>query len=297
MKRTCIALALFASTAGAQMLPQPQQFIDRSEIVFPDVLGSYTLAETDYDPALQYAGVTSRWIVQSVPRELRYTVFVYPTGPGSEPEVVASLFDDMLDEMQLMLKHGGYSNLVPGERTRFEIAAPRASLYASVLGDEDGALPADDASESPQTLDAALAVAQPASISIGERQLFRFDHAGVPTRSIAYVFYRQLYAVKVRASTTFDSMDDATFEALADTATSTLVPHIRAENFGTCGVVPRDEDGDFKLPEGASLLTAATLLKSSNCRSAPDPRDTPNQGETRVEIVYPPETWRQREAP
>lgn len=304
MKSVVVVLALFAGAASAQMLPQPEQFIDRSVIVFPDVVDNYALGETSYDPALLAAGVTSKWNVQAAPRELRLTVFIYPVEPADEAEAVANQLDGIALEMQQMVRLGSYTNLVPGERSPFEIDAPAPSLFEPTL-DVNGDRPPpagtyEDGLAASHTLEAALQHARPLSTSHGQRQRYTFDYDGVQVRSIAYVFYRQLYAVKVRATTPVDSMDDSTFEALADTATRTLVPHIRVENYGECGIASiaspelATDESDTE-SSAKALLFAATMLKALNCRTVPDPRAaTAQRGETRVEIVYPPGTWTKR---
>jgi hypothetical protein len=155
--------------------------------------------------------------------------------------------------------------------------------------------PADES----DPLAATIAAAMPSPNSHGIRQSFRFSQDDVPMRSLAYVFHRHLYGFKVRISTPADSMDDATFTALADTATRNLVPRIDVLNIGRCGEISLSEAAEDADSEAASqemarqMIVGLARVRAANC--AADEGDSPREeagGTRRIELVFPPDTWR-----
>lgn len=323
MHRTVfLLLALLATAAVAQRLPEPEQFIDKSVITFPASIDPYMLAEIQYDADLWTHGVTSIWTLGAAPDGLRLSVFVYPIGHATESDVVAQQMADIEHYIRDTAKQGTYTHLTVGERMPFVVVAPKPSVLEEHedkggeqrKGDKDGdadepfdlvpqpevRVVANDASD---PIAAALAAARPLANNHGQRQSFRFTLDGVPMRSLGYVFYRQLFAFKVRVSTPEDSMDDATFEALADTVTRTLVPHIHVENYGQCGRIilpaPSSSAGDEDQADATArqLLLEIARVRTSNCAETEGsmPTHEPRR-ERRVEILYPPRTWRQNAA-
>ena len=118
-------------------------------------------------------------------------------------------------------------------------------------------------------------------------------------RSLGYVFYRHLFAFKVRVTASADSMDDTTFEALADTATRKLVPRIQVENYGQCGSIAvtaphPDVDEETRSRAAAEeLLRGTARVLAGNCAATEGVKPAHERhGETRIAIVYPPDSWR-----
>lgn len=307
MRLTAVLLTTLLATAAsalAQRLPEPEQFVDTSVVIFPTSLEAYGLQGTEYRPEQWTHGVTSHWTIGTAPAGLRFTVYVYPIGDSPEADVVSHELAGVAQSVQATTEQGVYSDLVVGEITPFVVVRPGRSLPNDDAAAGDTApqpdvepVTSDAATGTASAFEAALTAAMPGPNNHGLRQGFRFTHDGVPMRSLGYTFYRQLFAVKVRASTAVDSMDDTTFEALADTATRKLLPHIRVENYGRCGQImlsPPTED-DLEAAKRAAtlqLVQGHARLRAQNCTmhegaAAADPP----QGETRVRIVYPPNAW------
>ena len=53
-------------------------------------------------------------------------------------------------------------------------------------------------------------------------------------QSLGYLFYRQLYLTKVRATVAAEAMPDEEFNAMSDQAVSQIVTAIEARNIGSC---------------------------------------------------------------
>lgn len=309
MHRTLLVLLLLATTTVAQKLPEPEQFIDKSIISFPNTSEQYVLIETHYDPEQWPYGVTSQWSVDGAPEGLRLSVFVYPIGRAGESDAVAEQVADVEHQMHEAVKQGAYSDLSVGERKPFVVVAAKSSILKERgARDADADKPVDlapqpevgvEANDASDPLATALAAAQPSANNHGQRQSFRFTREGVPMRSLGYVFYRHLFAFKVRVTAPADSMDDTTFEALADTATRKLVPRIQVENYGQCGSItvaaPHPDADKEALSRSAAevLLRGMAHVLAGNCAATEGVKtEHEPRGETRIAIVYPPDSWR-----
>jgi hypothetical protein len=320
LRRVILTLVLILATAAASAEEpgvEPVQFLDRSVVTLPRFVGAYTLAEALYDPEQWAAGVTSKWRVNSTPAELRLTVFVYPLGRSREDAAVEQQIEDVERSLHLAVEQGTYSDLVVGAREPFSVAAPDAWASPDDARDAERERDARDTpkgqrrakrkAESDATARAVPAGGPLAGLfadaakrppSRGLRQSFRFSHDGVPMRSLGYVFHRHLFGFKVRATVPVDSMDEATFTALVDTATLNLVPRIAVKNFGRCGIITVgrpaiDSKQDASDAMGQLLMQEVARVRAENCATAeknPPPPDA--EAQQTIQIVYPPETWK-----
>ena len=272
------------------------------EDTLPKVAGDYSLTEVHYDPANWAAGVTSKWGAVGIPAALRLTVFVYPIGRRDEATVVADQIADVERSLHHAVGQGAYADLVLGAREPFAVVAPAPSLFAD---GEDAERRFDPRPQIELAVEASgpdaeiftHALASPNSH--GQRQSFRFAHDGVPMHSLGYVFYRHLFAIKVRVSVPVDSMDEATFTALADTATLHLVPRVDVQNFGRCGNITLSQAGEGKDASNAmarELMMSIARVRTDNCATSDrvEP-STDSESHRRIEIVYPPGTWKPAE--
>lgn len=299
MRRTVFILALLASAPAIAGNPPPQsgQFLDKSIVTLPASTGDYRLADVRYEPEQWMRGVVSRWVVNAAPRELRLTMFVHPMGRTGEEHAIALQIAEITRFVEEAVEHGLYTDLVVGEREPFAVVAPGPSLLEPHQPSA-GAMPEPEPSI-PAGADSALAAILPSPNTHGQRQAFAFTEQGVPMRSFDYVFYRHLFAFKVRVATPVDSMDETMFAALADTAVRKLVPRVDVRNYGQCGNIapsdPGDDAGDSADAKASTQQSGLAMarIRADNCAVAEDAKPTDNpDGERRVEIVYPPDTWR-----
>lgn len=316
MHRIVFILALLASaTATAKKAPEPKQFLDRSVVSFAKSIGDYTLTETHYDPEQWAYGASSTWTFDAAPEGLRLNVYVYPLGRGKESDVLAGQVADVENGLRDAVRHGMYDDLVVGDRESFAVIAAEPSVLAETKAkgrrkraerksDQPLAIMpkpeyrievADDA----DPLAATLAASMPAANTYGMRQSFRFSHNGVPVRSQGYVFYRHLFGFKVRITAPVAAMDDAAFDALADTATRTLVPRIDVRNFGECGVLTvsgTDPDADEETNStlaAQEILLGLARIRAENCATAEGKKSAGSARRSKqIEIVYPADTWK-----
>jgi hypothetical protein len=130
--------------------------------------------------------------------------------------------------------------------------------------------------------------------SHGFRQAFSFEREGVPMRSLAYVFHRHLFGLKVRITVPAKAMDQQAFEKMADAATRWLVPQIDVQNFGTCGTVEVHHEPpgvSFEDWAKAEIIRGFTRVQWENCGTTEENKLPELKGRQKVEIVYPAGTW------
>lgn len=309
MRRIFLALALLAaaSAATAKEDKPKSQFIDKSVIAFPRTAGDYTLADTDYDPALFQAGVTSTWTVPGAPDELRLNIFVYPLGRMQENKAVDSQIAQVEEAVREAEKQQMYSHVEIGARTPFVVVARESTILddgkkkaperfdPTPMPEPVKTEPAPDA----DPILAALARNQASPNSHGIRQGFRFTRKdGEVARSLGYMFYRHLFGFKVRISVPESVMEQPAFEALADAAVRNIVPRIDVQNFGSCGTIEIPAKAlDGKKDTDSSAITDAMFggfarIKAESCANAEGKNSAAPFEGSRIEIVYPEGTWK-----
>jgi len=164
-------------------------------------------------------------------------------------------------------KQGLYANPGVGARTPFVVVRPAEEA-------KDKQPPPFDPTPKDES-----------SNSHGIRQSFGFEREGTKYRSLAYVFYRSLFGLKVRISVPEGEMSQADFEAEADRAARWLVPQIAVNNYGTCGQITINPDAK---DAGEVMMQEVARVLWESCGSEKGPA-TP-KGKS-VEIVYPAGTW------
>jgi len=266
VRRIFLALAL-----GAMVLPcaakEPSQWLDSSVVSFPEKSDKYTLKGTLFDQQQFVYGVASNWTVEGAPKDLKLDVYVYPLGRNSEEEVVKAQIADVENGVKEAAKQGLYANPVVGARTPFVVVRPAEEA-------KDKQPPPFDPTPKDES-----------SNSHGIRQSFGFEREGTKYRSLAYVFYRSLFGLKVRISVPEGEMSQADFEAEADRAARWLVPQIAVNNYGTCGQITINPDAK---DAGEVMMQEVARVLWESCGSEKGPA-TP-KGKS-VEIVYPAGTW------
>ena len=312
------ALALPSTAAADEKAKKPQQaFIEKSLVQVPKKAGIYTLEKTTYEPEQFAAGVRTLYEVEGVPKEFTLSLFAYPQGRSKETETVDA---QIAGVEQVIRMQPDYSEILAGPRTSFVVDAPKVT--APPKGKDDGrkqlitftgpakdATPATDEAPKPDAKTAAPAadddlaeflretVAPPQTT--GRRQAFDMRYKGVPTRSVGYVFYRNLFNIKLRVSVPADKMDAPAFNAAADAAAKVLVPLVDIQNFGDCGNITislptdsgksKDEDAN---DTAKLLMRELGRVQRENCASSQGRKQQAvPEGYERTEIVYPPEIW------
>jgi hypothetical protein len=296
MRHAAFLLALLASAPAAAKPPQPGQFLDKSIVTLPGSTGDYRLADLRYEPERWMQGVFSQWVVNAAPRELRLTLFVHPMGRTPEQNAIAIQTAEIEHFMGEAVKQGLYTDLVVGESEPFVVVARGPSLLGR-HSEAGAAIPEPEPAIAADAGSGALAAALPSPNTHGQRLSFAFAEKGVPMRSFDYVFYRHLFAFKLRVAAPVDSMDEMMFAALADTAARKLVPRVEVRNYGQCGNPALPAAGahgktDAKA-SGQQQFLAMARIRADNCAVEDDAKPADEtHGERRVEIVYPPDTWR-----
>lgn len=173
------------------------------------------------------------------------------------------------------------------------------SPYADAAADapELGASSATPDSDDKEIIEAALSSAL-ATKTTGRKRALTLTVRGTPSESLAYVFYRNLFLISVRATLPTSVLPADKFNALVDRAVQELVPTIDVQNFGDCGTIyvsvdekAVDKNKDAKA--GAiQLIRGVGRVARENCANKPGPDTEPPASHAQQTIVYPPGFWK-----
>ena len=308
MRRFSLVACLLLSTVAWASDSSSSQFLDKTLVTVPKAVGDYRLKSMEYDQAAFSVGVSTNWRTANAPDTLAVSMYVYPMGRAPEADVVAREIQGVEDGVREAVKQNIYSDLEVGERKPFLVVARESSIlddagkklkqtaaFDPTPKPEFKLTPAKDA----DPVVALLAENAPSPNNHGQRQSFRFKHDGAPMRSLGYVFYRNLFAIKVRVSVPESDMDQAAFEAVADNTARYLVPQVDVKNFGSCGTIEvPSADKKADKDTGSQLMMQAMIggmarIKAENCANdeGKKPDIAPADSERKV-IVYPAGTWK-----
>ena len=291
--------------AGQAAPLSAKQFIDRTYISLPESVGDYSLARVGYDPGQFAAGVSGAYALKGAPEPFTITLFVYPQGRSEEKAAVEAQMAEVEDAIR---QRDDYSKIEAGPRTPFVVDAPKPSALPNekngrkqrILTMEPVKITAEAATDDDgPSLVELLKEASPPLQSTGLRQGFSFDHKGESVRSAGFVFYRNLYNIKLRISAPSTAMDQAAFDKLADATARALVPKVDIRNFGQCGqmLVGTQDSGDKARDArvfARNMLREQGRVERENCADSEGPTPDPvDAGYDRREIVYPDGIWRQ----
>ncbi len=178
---------------------------------------------------------------------------------------------------------GQYTNLRLQDETEF-------SLW-------DRAQPADESSTGDRNAAELMNVIFAASRPEGRKlpMTMNIQPQDWPMHSVGYLFYKQLYYFKLRASAAQKRISDGDFQALADQAARTLVPAIEVVNVGDCANSVINVSTDASTEEVAeSLVTQATTHQGYNCHSTAEDAEMGKKREHAkvIEISYSAQEWR-----
>jgi len=275
------ALLLAASlpALAAKEKPTDRPYVETSYLTAPRLVGDFELEGTSYDPDQKYAGAGFRYALKDH-QEIRFDVYVYPAGRMQQTTAVEAGMKAFRDDLKRAVTHGSYTQL----RELQDSSYPLQST-------EPAAKPAND-------FDAEVIRAKVEAEQITGRKLqlsMNLQPRDWPMYSSGYLFYKQLYYFKLRASAAQERITQATFNALADRAAQTLIPALQVANIGDCANATIYLSPDAKPEAGAiELVRQTTLHTGYNCHSSADQAGLPRPGQDTeiVEIGYNADEWK-----
>jgi hypothetical protein len=282
----CAALPAHAKKAERPL-------IERTVIAYPKAIGAYTLDSANFDPKNFSSGLALRYAAADAP--LRLDVYVYPLGRGDREEALAAGMSEIEGAIRELEQKGTYQDVHFGAITEYSVpwsdAAPVPA--AGVEAADSDAADKDD--EAANAILALIGETGPPATVSGRRRGLQLVNDGEPLQSLAYLFYRQLYLVKVRASAPLAAGSQPAFEAAVDRAVTTLVPALRIANDGGCG------DSQINVPsDGTEKQQSDALLRGLGETMARLEREgcgdfdeaTLPAGYATQEIRFPADAWK-----
>lgn len=288
---TGLALALaLAGPACAEDAAKPAPFIARSLVRFPVDEPGYRLVKAETMPGRPDYGVSLRYDVADAPG-LRLDLYVYPLGRVPAARALEIGLKDVEGGIRAKVADGTYGDARFETPTVFDLTPPEAPSTPATPADP----PKPDSDEA--RVLATLARLKAADRSLeGRRQAITLVHKGQDEQSLAYLFYRYLFLVKVRASTSSAVVPPANFAEAVDAAVTRLVPRIEVVNVGGCGNIvihkPRAEDDKAMQAEMTQeLLGEAERVRREGCVTRPEAIDPAGPMQERM-LEYPEGTWK-----
>jgi hypothetical protein len=301
MRLACLlALALAAPALAADAPAKaPAAFIERSLVEVPKAVGDLTLTDAHTYPDRAEDGVGMNFAIAGHP-EVRFDVFAYPAGRQPPAEALDAAMTEIEASILELGRQGTYRDIQFAAVAPFAVTLPPAPRRPADATDE----PADDAEAAPdpktdkaedpakaaalgELLDAVGVNARPLE---GRRRALTFVLRDAARQSIAYVFYRRLFYVKVRATAARDALAPEAFAQVVDAAVGAVVPAIEVTNVGACGAATIHAGGK---PDAFAqeLMAELTRLEREGCST--EVPDTPlPAGHERLTLVFPADAWR-----
>ncbi|MBB4756649.1 hypothetical protein FHT12_000419 [Xanthomonas campestris] len=242
------------SAAPDEAPASSRAYIETSYLAAPRSVGPFTLARSSYNPAAKVSGAAFHYTMAEHP-ELNIDVFVYPAGQRDQAEAIEYGMVAFRKDLAAARAQGSYSRLDELDQSRFVLTSDDAPKN----------IPAN-------AVDAkVIAAIADAERIVGEKLRLSVDLAssGMPLLSNGYLFYKQLYYIKVRVSAAQQATAQTTFDALADQAARALVPAIQVSNIGGCADQTIYLDAKAAPEQGA--VEMARQLKTHmgfNCHSS-----------------------------
>lgn len=302
--RTSLFLAcmLLAPTLSAkERAPSAEQFIDRTNILFPEVIEEhFKVKEHDQDPGV-FGGVTVKFEKPVVVPSPSFTItaYVYPIGRMATEEALAAGISHVVEGV----KGRDYTDVRIDPDTPYSVAAPTAPLLAKTpRGNQKIIAPSGERPAKPDASDEDMAAAlkswMPEDKTPGRRVGMHFSNDGTPVRSVGYVFYRQMMLVKLRITAAAADIDEDAFNLHANLAANSIAPAFEIQNFGKCGVLylPMPPEGEQEKSDGKAgglaLIEEMGRVQRENCVVSEGKPDKLPGGQVRHTLVYPADTWK-----
>nr|WP_236494185.1 hypothetical protein [Xanthomonas phaseoli] len=255
-------------------------YIETSYLAAPRNVGPFTLARSSYNPAAKVSGAGFHYAMAEHP-ELNIDVFVYPAGQRAQAEAIEHGMIAFREDLAAARKQGTYSRLDELDQSRFVLTSEGVPK----------SIPAN-------AVDAkVIAAIADAERIVGEKLQLSMDlsSSGMPLLSNGYLFYKQLYYIKVRVSAAQQAVAQSRFDALADQAARALVPAIQVSNVGGCADLTVHLDAKATPDQGAAEM--ARQIKTHlglNCHGSTKQAGIEELVETAevIEIAYDPSEWK-----
>lgn len=272
------SLPAAAEQAGNTADERP--YIETSYLQAPHLAGGFSLQASSYDPANKYAGAGFRYTSDDHPG-LRIDLYVYPAGRMNPAEALQVGMRDLRASMAYAQDQGSYSQLRELDETTFALPAGPTAATA----------PAND-------FDARVIAAIAAIEQVEGRKLqlqLSLPPRELPMHSNAYLFYKQLYWFKLRASAAQQDIAQDRFNALADRAARELVPALQVAHVGSCASAQINVSADAPDEEAAlDLMRQITVHQSFNCHQDAGKAVSAQQrlDHDIVEIAFSAQDWK-----
>lgn len=268
-------LAIAKATPPADARP----YVEASYISAPRVVADFNLERSSYDPAAKLAGAGFLYRSSKEPQATA-SVFVYPAGRVGQAEAVESGMQALHGELKQAVAAGIYAQMQELGEEPFPLAAYVAPGKGTTAIDT-----------------AVIQTMAKAEQIHGTRLRLSMQHvsSNQPLHSNAYLFYKQLYYVKLRISADQASMSREAFDALADRAARSLIPAVQVANVGGCaaGTIYVDPSAT---PEQTAVQLAGqmALQKGYNCHGTASDAgvDAGAADVSVVEIRYDADDWK-----
>ncbi len=272
-----LAAGLPAHAARKEAAARP--YVETSYLVAPRQVGEFELEGASYDPEQKYSGAGFRYALKDH-QEIRFDVYVYPAGRMPQANAVEAGMAAFREDLKQAVAAGSYTQLQELQDSDFPLQA-----------DAPTATPAND-------IDAAVIKAQAEAGQITGRKLqlrMNLQPRDWPMYSSGYLFYKQLYYFKLRASAAQERIPQAAFDALADRAARALIPAVQVTNIGDCANATITLSPDAAPEAGAvAMIQQLTVHQGYNCHASTDKAGLPAPGadsET-VQISYTADEWK-----
>ena len=284
------ALPAHAGKADAKAADAPARtFIETSYLIAPERVGDFVLEGASYDDKNKFAGAGFRYALKDH-QETRFDVYVYPVGRAPQAQAIADGMADFKASIEQAQQGGIYKDLEYLSEDDFPLQAPEPETTAQPSPDAK-------AQAAPKELDAALLEAIASTSIVGKRLRMRnvLVKGEFPMYSSGYLFHRQLYFFKVRASAARERIDQAGFDALTDRAARELVPAIEVANIGGCANRTIEIDTNASADDMAVVLVRRTAeIQGENCftDAAGAKLEQKSKAAQVVRIDFDPDTWK-----
>lgn len=272
-----LATGLPAHAAGKKAAARP--YVETSYLVAPRQVGEFELEDASFDPGQKYSGAGFRYALKDH-QEIRFDVYVYPAGRMSQADAVEAGMAAFREDLKLAVAAGSYTQLQELQDSDFPLQADAPTVT-----------PAND-------IDAAVIKTQAEAGQITGRKLqlrMNLQPRDWPMYSSGYLFYKQLYYFKLRASAAQERIPQAAFDALADRAARALIPAVQVTNIGDCANATITLSPDAAPEAGAvAMIQQLTVHQGYNCHASTDKAGLPAPGadsET-VQISYTADEWK-----
>lgn len=294
---TTVALAFCLAATSAQAAPRAaagnkeddsRPLIEKSILIAPGNVGDFALEGSSYDPANKQSGAGFRYSLEDHP-EIRFDVYVYPAGRMSEADAVARGMVEFKAGFEDAEQSGIYHDVSITDERDFQLRPPAAAT--AVERPPATPMQEDDAEKS-RLIGALVDGIRHAGRRVQLRMAY--PPLDTPLYSDGYLFYKQLYFFKVRASASRDRIAARAFHALADTAARTLVPAIQVANIGGCAKAVVEIGSSASADDLArALITQSIAAEDENCYPDEASADTASKSDHAgtVEIVFDPGDW------